>query len=277
VTRRRAAVAIAALLAAGIFALARPRPRGVVAVEAGEIERRIAARASVAPAGGVARVRSQNPGVVKEVHARVGDVVEAGHVLARYVNAGTIGEISQITTPIAGTVIASRIERGDSIGTEGPALFEVADLSKLEARIEVDEAWAGQLSAGQPLVLRGPGGGTVVAEGRLERVGPVLEDRRIGAAFGKASGEGRVRAATLTLKAAPGLFAGQELEAVIVLPAIHVAARLPREAVRIEDGRAVIDTPGWLWPRTVAVTLGESDERFVAVTGVAVGEAVSIP
>jgi biotin carboxyl carrier protein len=269
-------MAVGLLVVAAAWVISRLGQRDV-AVEAGEIAQRVVARATIVAAEGVTRVVVDAPAVVLEVHARPGDEVEAGQALAVLESVGPGGHRrADLAAPRAGTVLSCNVVAGDAVSPSSElAVFELADLSQLEVVVELDERDATKVARGHRLELRPIGGGATLFEAVIERLAPALETR---VGLGSAHASARpVRLGWARLDRADGLLVGQPLEAVIALPPLAVEARVPREAVAIEDGRVVVRMAGAVFDRRQVVTLGASDERFVAVSGLPADARVIVP
>lgn len=210
---------------------------------------------------------------VKALEARVA-VAEAAIAEAKTGLART-----RITAPVAGVVLARRVDAGDTIAATGGAalpLFEIADTSRTEVRVEVEETDAMRVSVGLPVTLTMPGGGQEVAKGQVRRIGARLERRTIGVEDARVRADGQVRAVWVEGTAAGGLPIGQRLEAVLELSPRPVQAMVPRGAVRVRDGRAVVEVPWGPWTRNVPVKLGAADDRNIELFGVEVGTLVVV-
>jgi cobalt-zinc-cadmium efflux system membrane fusion protein len=278
--RARAAwIAAATGIAAAIAVALGARPASTAAAEPGAIEARVLARGVVEPAGGVARIRAPRPGVIGEVRGRAGDAAREGDLLAE-LRPRDPEPAARITATIAGVVIARHVQPGDEVQA-GEALFELCDPASLEVRLEIEELDALRVALNQEVALRAPnqgsGSGAPLATGAIQRLGAALERRSAGAADARLRADGRIRPAWVPLSPAPaGLLIGQEIEAEIALPSAAVPVRVPRGAVRIRDGLAVVRAwRGWRW-REIPVALGPSDARWVAVEGIAPGTEVAI-
>jgi multidrug efflux pump subunit AcrA (membrane-fusion protein) len=269
-------MAIGLLALAAAWVIARLGQRDV-AVEAGEIAQRVVARATIVVADGVTRVVVDAPSVVLEVHARPGDEVKEGQALAAVESVDPGGRRrADLTAPRSGTVLSCNLVAGDAVSPSSElAAFELADLSQLEVVVELDERDATKVARGHRLELRPVGGGASLAEAVIDRLAPTLEAR---AGLGGAHASARpVRLGWARLAGADGLLVGQLLEAVIALPPLAVDARLPRETIAVEDGRVVVRMAGAVFDRRQVVTLGASDERFVAVSGLPAEARVLLP
>jgi multidrug efflux pump subunit AcrA (membrane-fusion protein) len=186
---------------------------------------------------------------------------------------------TKLVAPVAGVVLSRRVDAGDTITAASAAnalpVFEIADISKTEVRVEVEEADATRLTPGAPVVLTMPGGRERVADGKISRIGARLERRTIGAEDARVRADGQVRA--VWVEGAPtDLPIGQRLEAVIELSPRQVQAMVPRGALRVRDGRAVVEVPWGPWTKNVPVTLGAADEKHVELFGVEVGTKVVV-
>ncbi|MCA9599208.1 MAG: efflux RND transporter periplasmic adaptor subunit [Myxococcales bacterium] len=187
---------------------------------------------------------------------------------------------TKIVAPIPGVVLARRVDPGDTLtgtaaGTQ-PAAFEIADTSRVELRLEIEEVDAMRVTPGLAVTLRMPGQPEVIGQSTVDRVGAQLEHRTIGAFDARERGEGWVRTAWVKWDERRELPIGQRLEATIALPARSVEARIPRGAIQVTDGYAVVDvrsTFGWSSRR---VELGAADDEFVEVRGVSPGTRVRV-
>lgn len=186
---------------------------------------------------------------------------------------------TRLVAPVAGLVQARRLDPGDVVHPgPGPALFELADPAATELRVEVEESDAAGLSLGDQVTVTARGGGAALAVGRVSRLAPALERRTIGAEESRVRADACVRAAFVEwTDARPELPIGARLEAVVERAPREVAAALPRAAVVLRGGQALVRLPfGPLW-RERAVDLGEADARFVEVRGLEAGARVLLP
>ncbi|MBX7192858.1 MAG: HlyD family efflux transporter periplasmic adaptor subunit [Sandaracinaceae bacterium] len=271
------AVALVALLAA-----ARVRANlaaEVVSPEAGEIRRATAARATVVPADGVFHVAPAVNGRVREVLVRVGDRVERDQELARVEPSGgsqpfdILGEGESLRSPAAGVVLSRNVEPGDLLGTVVPStlpLFEIADPERLELRLEIDARDADAIAVGT--VVR-----VAERETTIDRVSPRIERREHPLDDVMSRASGRVRVAWARVPEGAELPIGASVDVVILGAPRAVEALLPREAVAIRDGRAIVRVRDGLFIDELPVTLGEADDVHVAVEGLPSGAAVVLP
>ncbi|MCC6751652.1 MAG: HlyD family efflux transporter periplasmic adaptor subunit [Deltaproteobacteria bacterium] len=191
---------------------------------------------------------------------------------------------TRLVAPIDGVVLARRVDRGDTVsgvqsGGNTP-LFELADTTRVELRVEVEEGEAARLAVGLAVRISLPGGRTTLGRGRLARLGHRLERPTIGAHDGRERAEGWIRAAWVNLEpgwnAAGNFPVGQRLEVAIELPPRKVAAMVPREAVRVVGGHAEVELAKGPFFSALTVELGAADPRFVEVRGVSAGQRVRL-
>lgn len=248
---------------------------GGTAAEEKEAERAVAialarldaaqARLKLAKAGGKASD-------IKALEARVAAADAA------VVQAKTGLDKTRLSSPISGTVLSRRVDAGDTITAAAipTALFEIADTARTEIRIEVEENDARRVSPGLKVRLTTPGGSELIGEGEIGRIGARLERRTIGVEDARVRADGQVRTVWMSGAGLLNLPIGQRLEAMIELLPREVPALAPRSAVRIRDGRAVVEVPWGPWKRQVPVKMGAADAANVELLGMAVGTRVVV-
>jgi multidrug efflux pump subunit AcrA (membrane-fusion protein) len=281
----RAAICVACL--AGVAAaFTASRPSATAAIEPGEVHESIVARAMIAPIDGVARVRPENVGRIVRISANVGDTVEPKQVLAVEELLAPKGkdkdkdpETSDIKAPVHGTILSRRVEIGDTVGPgseAAPPAFEIADLTRTELRIEIEEDDAPRVVVGLPVTARYPGTVTEVARGHVSRLGPRFERRAL-MDDPLARADGSVRVAWVEWDGArPNAPLGQRLDATIALPPRKVALLAPRKGVHVRDGRAVVDAIWLLWTHEVPVEIGAVDEDSAELQGLEAGTRIAL-
>ena len=203
-----------------------------------------------------------------QVVAATASVAEAERMLAR----------TKVIAPIAGIVLSRHIDEGDTVSPASGGLFEIADATRTEVAVEIEEPDALRIELGLPVKLTMPGGRVQLAEGKITRLSPRLQKRTIGADDARIRAEHQVRCAwvTWTHDGESPLPIGKRVEAAIQLPPHDVPARLPRAAVIIRDGRAEVHTARWPLGATRPVTLGAADDQFVEVAGLSPGDKVLV-
>lgn len=187
---------------------------------------------------------------------------------------------TRVTAPIDGVILARRIDPGDviagsSAGVGAPA-FELADPTRIELEMEVEEVDSSRLAPGLAIRVTAPGKPEALGSGTVTRVGAQLQRRSIGAFDARERGEGWVRVAWVDVRWEPGrsMPLGQRVEVVADLPPRKVSARVPRSAVRIHAGRATVDVATGLGFRETPVELGAADDTHVEVRGLTPGAKV---
>lgn len=276
---RVAVIAVLAALGVGLLLVLLLRARATTArVDSGPLAERIVARAEVVPSAGVRHVFAAADGTLVRIRARAGETVEAGQPLAE-LDVG--GQTRTLPAPSRGVVLAVHGEVGDHAraaerGASGP-LFELADPSQTELRVEVEEADAAQLVVDLPATIRPIGLPGARAAGRVTRVSARLERRRIGADDARVRADGLVRVAFVAWNGEqPAWPLAARAELSLDVRRRDAAARLPRAAITVQDGRTVVERPGVLWTRLVAVEVLATDEAYAEIRGLAPGDEVII-
>jgi multidrug resistance efflux pump len=237
--------------------------RGAAEIAGAQVEQ-ARARRDLATAGG----RSED---VAAAHDRVAAadaaLDEAKHRL----------ELTRIVAPIAGVILGRRVDEGDTVfAASGVGLFDIADPTKTEIALEVEDQDALRVAEGMDVTISLPGGREVIGSGKVTRVGARLQKRAIAADDARLRAQAQVRSAWVAYAGAP-LPIGERIEASVHLPERVVAARVPRDAVHVRDGEAVVEVKHGPITTTQAVTLGAADAAFVEVRGVERGARVLVP
>ena len=170
--------------------------------------------------------------------------------------AGLRVENARIHSPISGTITHRFIERGQQVNTS-EAAFGVSDLDRLEARLSIPERDVSRVAVGQVARILVEEGAAPVAEGRVERIRPVVDEASgtvlVTVAVGAESGDQPLR---------PGQFVNVD----VVTEVMANRITLPRTSVLV-DGAA---------PRAFVINNGIAEEREVTL-GYSRGERVEIP
>ncbi len=107
-------------------------------------------------------------GEVKSVNVAVGDLVQAGDLLAR-IEANDSLQVYSVTAPIGGVVTARLINPGEQAGDA--TLFKISDLTQLWVELSVFPRDLGRLRVEQTVRLHSPGGDDS-ATGKIVRMAP---------------------------------------------------------------------------------------------------------
>ena len=185
----------------------------------------------------------------------------------------------QLTAPSDGVVLSRRVDPGDVVRVlDGSVLFELADPTHVELRGEVEELQAPLLRPGARVQITTPGGLLPLGSGQVVRIAPGVGNRLIAGDPSELRADSLVRAVYITPD--PGtlldLPIGQRVEARIALQTESVPARLPREALKLENGNASVLVQNGLMRELRHVQLGVADERNVQVYGLPLGTRVVI-
>lgn len=107
------------------------------------------------------QVRARFPGVVKEVHKRLGDVVKKGDILA-VVESNESLQSYEVRSQMAGTVIERNAAVGESV-TDNQTLYSVADLGSVWVDMSVYRKDFSRLRRGQTVKIDAGDGGESVS------------------------------------------------------------------------------------------------------------------
>lgn len=207
----------------------------------------------------LAHVMPRFPGVVRSVHARLGDAVERGALLATIESNESL-RIFEVRAPLAGTVIGKHVAPGEFVSPERE-LFRIADLGTVWVDLDVYRRDFGRLRAGQPVRIDA-GDGSAPATTTLAYLSPI----------------GSVNTQTLLARAVlpnpdrswrPGLFVTAEVE----VDASPVPVAVAVDALqRLRDRDVVFLAAGDIF-EAQPVELGRRDATHVEiVSGLAAGQ-----
>ncbi len=246
------------------------------AVEAGDVSPEIVVRAEVVARDGVAEVRAPHAAVVSSVYAAEGQTVTRGAQLAELRYEGSL-DVLTVRAPIDGVVIRRDATVGDDVRAGDPPLFEIADLTHVELRFELDDADASRVATGAPVTVLTPGRSEPLAEATVARLSAGMEERRLGRGDARVRASGRVRVGWVELAGGEELPIGRELDLRIGLPTVHAAARVERAAIILVDGEPVVRRPGTWSDDLVPVSVLSVDRNYAEIEGVAPGTVVRLP
>ena len=191
--------------------------------------------------------------------------------------ATTYENYTVVRAPSAGTVVRVMAEVGEQTGgmVAGP-LVGLADLSRLQVRIEVDEADVTRIQPGLQAWITTPATGEQKFPAEVTQISAEMGRRNVPLDDPRARIDTRVLEAVLTLQT-PGPFKlSQRVSAGIVLmPALDVL-RVPvtalvhqpsQDPAQLSRLQPFVRVPGAVSPELIPVILGRSDGDWVEVVG----------
>lgn len=212
----------------------------------------------------VSHVTALNPGVVSELKANIGAVVEKDDVIVTIKVNG--GELQEIKSPISGVVIGGFAKEGDRVDSVS-SICTIADLSKLSGTFDVYEKDIAAVKSGQKILVRSIAYPDKAFEGEIVFISPrVDKDSRT------IKIRGLIRNPEYLLKL--GMFVNAELMVVSENKYIIV----PQEAVQIiEGGKSVFvkTADGKFKARQIKIKDETKDEVAIS-EGINEGEVIVI-
>jgi membrane fusion protein (multidrug efflux system) len=181
--------------------------------------------------------------------------------------------LEKVTSPIDGVITARFAQPGEEIAG-GEPLFEVADLSALEAQFRVPERHIARLRPGLPVEVTAEGVGSHRLMATVERIAPVVDPASGTIKVTVALGDGAI-------EGGPRLRPGMYIRARLVIDSRENAVRVPKRALVREDDRVfvfrVTGEGDAAKAEKVPVVVGYADRDVVeAREGLAGGDAVVV-
>lgn len=166
--------------------------------------------------------------------------------------------LAQVVAPLAGVVVTRHVQPGEAVSMGAP-LFDLADLSELEAHLRVPERHLLRLREGMTVEVSAEGLGDARVAGRVERVAPTVDPRsgtvKVVVAMGEGAAEG----------GGPKLRPGMYVRARIIVDTHPDAVLIPKRAVVYEEDRPFAFRVADGKADRVALKLGFSDRDEVEV------------
>jgi cobalt-zinc-cadmium efflux system membrane fusion protein len=116
----------------------------------------------------VSQVRPRFPGIVKRLHAELGDVIKAGATLLTVESSESLRDY-QVTAPISGLIIKRNVQPGEV--TADQPLFTIVDLSRVWVELDIFSGDIGRVQEGQQVSIKTLDGYTT--SGTIERLSPL--------------------------------------------------------------------------------------------------------
>jgi len=198
------------------------------------------------------QVTPRFPGVVREVHKRIGDHVDKGALLAK-VESNQSLTVYELKAPIAGTIIDRQLALGEHVGEQKPA-FVIADLSTVWVDLSIYRRDLKRVTVGAAISIDPEDGGPPI-DAKVSYLSPVgNSDTQSGLARAIVSNEGQ--------RLRPGLF----VTARVLMGEKPVGVAVKSSALQTHENRTVVFVRNGdaFEPRDVEI--GERDAALVEVT-----------
>lgn len=208
-------------------------------------------------AGSQVSVYPNTSGKLAEARAGVGDRVRAGETLAM-IDPSRPGDVyakSPVVSPVAGTVLAAPVNRGDTVSVQ-TAVYVVGDLSRLLVEAFVPERFSAAARKGLPASARFEALGGGAFPMAVEEVAPALDP---------ASRTVRVRLGFLAPD--PRIKAGMFATITLVTDSRAQVLTVPRSAAVYTYGEWVVFVANGERAERREITIGLESEALLEVTG----------
>lgn len=116
------------------------------------------------------QVTPRFPGVVREVHKRIGDLVKKGDLLAKIESNQSL-TVYDLVAPLSGTVIDRQVALGEHVGEQKPA-FTIADLSSAWVDFSIYRRDLNRVRLGDTVLIDVEDGGKNI-EAKISYIAPV--------------------------------------------------------------------------------------------------------
>ena len=198
------------------------------------------------------QVTPRFPGVVREIHKRIGDRVGKGDLLAKIESNQSL-TVYELRAPLAGTIIDRQISLGEHVGEQKPA-FTIADLTSVWVDFSVYRRDLKRVNVGDTVMIDPEDGGPAI-EAKISYVSPV-------GSSDTQSALARTVVKNQDLRLRPGLFVTGRL----LLAAKPVNIAVKSSALQTVENRTVVfvRVGDKFEPRDVEV--GEQDPERVEIT-----------
>jgi cobalt-zinc-cadmium efflux system membrane fusion protein len=198
------------------------------------------------------QVTPRFPGVVREVHKRIGDQVDKGALLAK-VESNQSLTVYELKAPIAGTIIDRQLALGEHVGEQKPA-FVIADLSTVWVDLSVYRRDLKRVTVGASISIDPEDGGPPI-DAKVSYLSPVgNSDTQSGLARAIVDNEGR--------RLKPGLF----VTARVLMGEKPVGIAVKSSALQTHENRTVVFVRNGDAFEPREVEIGERDAALVEVT-----------
>jgi cobalt-zinc-cadmium efflux system membrane fusion protein len=198
------------------------------------------------------QVTPRFPGVVREVHKRIGDLVKKGDLLAKIESNQSL-TVYDLVAPLSGTVIDRQVALGEHVGEQKPA-FTIADLSSAWVDFSIYRRDLNRVRLGDAVLIDVEDGGKSI-EAKISYIAPVgNSDTQSALARAVISNEdNRLR---------PGLFVTGR----VLLTAKSVNIVVKTNALQTVENRAVVFVRVGEKFEARDVEIGDRDAEHVEIT-----------
>ena len=196
----------------------------------------------------LSHMRARFSGLITSVDASIGDVVQAGDLLAQIESDQSLKKYS-VRAPISGTVVQRHANKGEV--TKDQVLFSIANFDTLWAEFRIYPAQRDKVSAGQGVEIIS---GNKKIVGKISHVIPAL-DRPFQLA--------RVELNNEQLTLSPGFL----VEGRIVVDKVPVDLAVEKSGVQKIGGRSGVFVKTKEAYRFTPLILGRADDNYVEVLG----------
>jgi multidrug efflux pump subunit AcrA (membrane-fusion protein) len=174
----------------------------------------------------ISHITALNSGVVSELKANIGSVIEKDDVIGVIKSNGS--DLQEIKSPISGVVIGSFAKQGDKVDSVS-SICTIADLSKLNGTFDIYEKDISAVKSGQKILVRSVAYPDKAFEGEITFISP-----RVDKDSHTVKIRGLIQNPEYLLKL--GMFVNAEIMVVSEDKYIIV----PQEAVHIIDAKKVV-------------------------------------
>lgn len=205
------------------------------------------------------QVTPRFPGMVREIHKRVGDQVQKGDLLAK-VESNQSLTVYELTAPLTGTIIDRQVALGEHVG-EQKAAFTIADLSSVWVDFSVYRRDLRRVRVGDAVIIDAEDGGSPI-EAKISYVSPV-------GSSDTQSALARAVVGNSDLRLRPGLFVTGR----VLFAAKPVKLAVKSSALQTFENKTVVFVRNGEKFEARSVEVGTRDPQYVEITsGVVEGD-----
>lgn len=205
------------------------------------------------------QVTPRFPGMVREIHKRIGDQVQKGDLLAK-VESNQSLTVYELTAPLTGTIIDRQVALGEHVG-EQKAAFTIANLSSVWVDFSVYRRDLRRVRVSDAVIIDAEDGGSPI-EAKISYVSPV-------GSSDTQSALARAVVGNSDLRLRPGLFVTGR----VLFAAKVVKLAVKSSALQTFENKTVVFVRNGEKFEARSVEVGERDPQYVEITsGVVEGD-----